>query len=66
MAKNTSTRFLFFQLGLGCGADLDDRDATDEVGQTLLKLFLIVIGCSFLDLHAELLDPPRNLVFGTK
>src|ERR1700719_2517235 len=52
--------FLFFQFGFGCGTDLDDGHAADELGQALLELFLVVVGGCVFDLRAELLDAPVN------
>ena len=47
---------LLLELGLGGSADLDDRDATGELGQPLLQLLLVPIGRGLLDLRLDLLD----------
>ena len=46
--------------GLGGRADLDDRDAADELGQALLELLAVVVGGRLVDLGADLLDPARD------
>ena len=38
-------------LGLGRGADLDDRDAAGELREPLLELLLVVVGRRLLDLR---------------
>src|SRR6185437_14365968 len=45
---------LFFHFDLGRAADLDDRDAAGELGQTLLQLFLVVVGGGLFDLRLDL------------
>ena len=47
---------LLLELGLGGGADFDDRNAAGELGQPLLQLLAIVVGGRGLDLGADLLD----------
>ncbi len=47
---------LLLHLGLGRGADLDHRDAADELGQALLELLAVVVRGGLLDLVADLLD----------
>ena len=47
---------LFLQLGLGAGADADDRHAARQLGQALLQLFLVVVAGGVLDLDLDLLD----------
>src|SRR5579862_4668606 len=47
---------LFLQLGFGCRAHLDHRYAADQLGETLLQLFLVVVRGSVLDLRADLPD----------
>src|SRR5256885_17655 len=37
------TSFLFLHLGLGCSADIDDGDATGELGQALLQFLAVII-----------------------
>ena len=49
-------RLLLLHLGLGRRADLDDRDAADELRQPLLQLLAVVVGGGLLDLRADLLD----------
>src|SRR5690606_14750781 len=43
-------------LDLGRAADADDRDAAGQLGQTLLQLFLVVVGGGVLDLALDLGD----------
>ncbi len=47
---------LLLHLGLGSGTDLDDGDAADELGETLLELLAVVVGGGLVDLGADLLD----------
>src|SRR6266852_3530451 len=54
-----SSLFLF-QLGLSRRTHLDDRNAADEFGQTLLQLFLVVVRCSLFDLRTKLFDSAFN------
>jgi hypothetical protein len=49
-------RLLLLHLGLGGGADLDHRDAADQLGEALLELLAVVVGGGLLDLRADLLD----------
>jgi hypothetical protein len=49
--------FLLFHFGFGGCADVDDGHAADQLGQTLLQLFTIVVGGGLFDLGADLLDP---------
>src|SRR6185295_11381909 len=46
-------RLLLLHLDLGRRADADDRDAADELGQTLLELLAVVIRRGLLDLAAD-------------
>ena len=46
---------LLLHLGLGGRADLDDRDAADELGEALLELLAVVVAGGVLDLGADLL-----------
>src|SRR5215469_14216202 len=48
--------FLFLQLGLGSRANLDDRNAADQLGKALLELLLVIVGGGVFDLLADLLD----------
>src|ERR1044072_4581952 len=47
---------LLLQLGLGRRADADDRDAADELRQTLLQLLAVVVRGGVLDLRTDSLD----------
>ena len=47
---------LFLHLGLGRGADLDDRHAAGQLRQPLLQLLAVVVRGGLVDLGAELLD----------
>src|SRR5258705_13995806 len=44
-------------LDLGRATDADPRDATRELGQTLLQLLTVVVRGGFLDLRLDLIDP---------
>src|SRR6478672_2791421 len=44
-------------LDFGRAADADHRDATRELGQTLLQLLTVVVRGGFLDLRLDLIDP---------
>src|SRR6185436_19463820 len=55
-------RLLLLHLGLGRSADLDDRDAADELREALLELLAIVVRRRRLDLRADLLDAALDLV----
>ena len=46
---------LLLHLDLGRRADLDDRDAADELGEALLELLAVVVAGGVLDLRADLL-----------
>ncbi len=46
---------LLLHLGLGGRADLDDRDAADELREALLELLAVVVARRVLDLRADLL-----------
>jgi hypothetical protein len=56
MHRVLDTRFLFLHLGLGRRPDLDDRHATDQLGEPFLQLLAVVLGRRVLDLRAQLLD----------
>src|SRR5262249_15400027 len=47
--------FLFLHLGLGCGADFDHGNATDQLRKALLELLAIVVRGGLLDLAADFL-----------
>jgi hypothetical protein len=49
------TGLLLLELGFGGRANLNDGDAADELGKTLLELLLVVIGSGVFDLLADLL-----------
>ena len=53
---------LLLHLGLGRSADLDDRDAADELREALLELLAIVVAGGVLDLGADLGDAALDLV----
>ncbi len=55
-------RLLLLHLGLGGSADLDDRDAADELREALLELLAVVVGRGVLDLRADLGDAALDLV----
>src|SRR5689334_2232949 len=56
-----NTSLLLFQLGFGRSANLDDRNAANQLGKALLELFLVVVGGGVLDLLADLLDAALDL-----
>ena len=56
MQRVFDTGLLLFHLGLGGGADLDDRHTTGQLRQPLLQLFAVVVGGRLFDLRPELLD----------
>ena len=45
---------LLLELDLGGGADLDDGDATGQLGEALLELLAVVVGGGVLDLGLDL------------
>ncbi len=45
---------LFLHLGFGGCTDLDDGDAADELGETLLELLTVVVGGGLVDLRTDL------------
>src|ERR1700733_9164061 len=53
---------LLLDLDLGRTADADDRDAARQLGETLLQLFLVVVGGRVLDLCLDLRNPPLDLL----
>ena len=55
--------FLFLHLDFGRGADLDQRNAAGQLGHALLQLFAVVVAGRVLDLLADLLDAPGDVVF---
>ncbi len=52
---------LLLELGLGCGANLDDRDAAGQFGQPLLELLLVPIRRRLFDLGLDLVDAALDL-----
>src|SRR5262249_31758820 len=55
-------RLLLLHLRLGGRADLDDRHAAGQLGQPLLQLLAVVVRRGLLDLGADLLDAPLDLL----
>ena len=53
--------FLFLHLGFGSGTDLDDGNAANKLGKTLLELLAVIVGGRVLDLAADLSDTPLNV-----
>src|SRR3954469_19467703 len=53
---------LLLELDLGGRADLDDRDATRQLGEALLELLAVVVGRGVLDLGLDLGHPGLDLV----
>src|SRR5206468_7531771 len=56
-----NTSFLFLHFSLGRSADIDNRNATSQLGQAFLQFLAVVIGCGFLDLAANLSHPALDL-----
>jgi hypothetical protein len=52
------------ELGLGGGADLDDRDAAGELREALLELLAVPVGVGLVDLGLDLVDPALDVVLG--
>ena len=52
---------LLLHLGLGSSTDLDDGNAANQLGQTLLQLLAVVVGGGLLDLRANLLHAAFDL-----
>src|SRR5204862_7171481 len=52
---------LLLDLDLGRAADANDRDATGELGQTLLQLLAVVVRGGLLDLRLDLADAGFNV-----
>src|SRR4029079_1383436 len=57
---------LLLHLGLGRSADLDHRDAADELREALLELLTVVVGRGVLDLRADLRDAALELLLVTR
>src|SRR5438552_5476786 len=53
---------LLLELGLGRGADLDDGDATGQLGEPLLELLLVPVRGRLLDLGLDLVDAALDRV----
>ena len=56
MHRILNASLLFLHLGLGRGTDLDHRNTADQLGQTLLQFFTVVVRGRVLDLGADGLD----------
>ena len=52
---------LLLHFRLGGRADANHRNAADQFGETLLKLFAVVIRGGFIDLHANLVYPTLDI-----
>ncbi len=52
---------LLFHFGLGRGAHLDHRHATDQLRQPLLQLLAVVVAGGLVDLAADFLHPAFDL-----
>src|SRR5438128_12172065 len=61
MQRVFDTGLLLLHFGLGRRADVDDRDATGQLGQAFLQFLAIVVGGGFLDLTTDLIDPALDL-----
>src|SRR6185437_13345769 len=57
--------FLFFHFYFGSSTYVENGYTAGQFGQTLLQLFLIVIGSGGFDLGLDLVDAGRDLVFFT-
>src|SRR5438105_1641227 len=57
VARVLDAGLLLLHLRLGGRADVDDGDAADQLGETLLELLPVVVGGGLLDLGADLLHP---------
>src|SRR5580693_6394796 len=53
---------LLLHLGLGGSADLDHRDTTGQLRETLLELLLVEVRIGVLDLGLDLVDPALDRV----
>ena len=53
------------ELGLGSSADLDDGNATGELGQALLELLTVEVRCGVLHLALDLSDASVDSLLGT-
>src|SRR5947209_4613597 len=58
----TDAVLLLLHLGLGRRADLDHRDTTRQLGETLLELLLVEVGVGVLDLGLDLVDAALDRV----
>jgi hypothetical protein len=54
--------FALLHLDLAGAADTDHRDATRELGQTLLQLLAVVIRCRLFDLRSDLVGAGDDVV----
>ncbi len=57
--------FLLFHLDFGTGTDLDHGNTASQLGQTLLQLFLVVVGGGVFDLLADLRHTSFDVGLGT-
>ena len=55
---------LFLQLDFRCGSDLDDGNATGQLGEALLELFAVVVRISVLNLSLDLVDASLDVLIG--
>jgi hypothetical protein len=53
---------LLFHLGLGSSPDVNDSDASRQLGETLLELFPIIVRGSLLDLTPDLIDAALDVL----
>jgi len=57
-----NARSLFLHLHLGRRADFDQRHAAGQLGDALLQFLTIVVAGGFVDLLADILDAPFDLL----
>ena len=62
MERVLDAGLLLLHLRLGRRADLDHRHAADQLGEPLLQLLAVVVGSRLLDLRADLLDAPFDVL----
>ena len=53
---------LFFHLGFGCSADLNDCNAAGELGEPFLEFLLVIIGGGLFDLGLDLVYPVLYII----
>jgi hypothetical protein len=61
MQRVFDARLLLFHFDFGGGANLDQGNATSQLGDPLLQLFLVVVAGRRFDLRADLLDACFNV-----